>query len=398
MKHFIVNILLLVVCSLPTWCQQSELVVAKRALNNQRVEKIHERASFVVYQSKDEGGYVILSKGISGKSKLLAYVPQGRWSLETQPPMVQEWLKNLENRGTNAFMSDTTEMPNTTPQPIVHELSVPPLLTSHWHQKSPYNDLCPIIKDGNIKTVAGCVAIAAAQIVYYWRDYLPEALLKDTPTYPYGLAPVEVSIPKGTPNNWDLILDEYNKTSPQASRDAVAQLVYAIGTTSYLDYGSSTGGSTEYAATAIYLQFRLVSESEHKSAHSQESWDSLLYANLISGSPILYSGHEPENSSGHAVVVDGYDAELGLYHFNFGWGGSGDGYYTVDDSTGMDGYCDQMFCVCNIHPESLDYIDDTFILPQTGSKDIYDIFGRRHNQLIPGINIIGGKKVFLPCR
>ena len=116
--------------------------------------------------------------------------------------------------------------------------SIKTLLTCHWHQNSPYNDLAPVITDGNVKTVAGCVAIAAAQIAYYWRKDNPEYTLKDTPVYPYGAAPVTMSIPKGSPNNWKLIKDVYDKDDSPESKYAVAQLCYVLGTTSYLNYAT----------------------------------------------------------------------------------------------------------------------------------------------------------------
>ena len=68
---------------------------------------------------------------------------------------------------------------------------------------------------------------------------------------------------------------------------------------------------------------------------------------------MLYGGthyDEANNASGHAVVLDGYQAHSGLYHFNFGWGGQGDGWYTVDDETGMNGFNkDQRGCL-NFRP------------------------------------------------
>jgi hypothetical protein len=44
------------------------------------------------------------------------------------------------------------------------------ILTSHWHQRSPYNDDCPELTPGQDEhTVVGCVATAMSQIMYYWK-------------------------------------------------------------------------------------------------------------------------------------------------------------------------------------------------------------------------------------
>lgn len=43
-------------------------------------------------------------------------------------------------------------------------------LTTRWHQRSPYNDECPVLTPGSDEhTVVGCVATAAVQIMAYWR-------------------------------------------------------------------------------------------------------------------------------------------------------------------------------------------------------------------------------------
>ncbi|MBI5386535.1 MAG: C10 family peptidase [Verrucomicrobia bacterium] len=44
-------------------------------------------------------------------------------------------------------------------------------LTSHWHQGHPYNQRCPAVASSpqNERTLVGCVALAMAQIMYYWK-------------------------------------------------------------------------------------------------------------------------------------------------------------------------------------------------------------------------------------
>lgn len=227
--------------------------------------------------------------------------------------------------------------------------TIAPLLATHWHQQSPYNDMSPVIEDGNIKTVAGCVAIAASQVVFYWHRDNPEATSYDTPTYNYGKAPVTYSVPAGTPYNWSLIRNVYTGSEPQEERDAVALLVYVVGTSAWLNYGSSTGGQINDVINSFSSQFRLSGYYARKANYTQSEWEELIYNELAQGRPVLYAGSQ--NGSGHAVVIDGYDAQQQLFHFNFGYGGSGDGYYTVNDVTGMNGYCDSQSCVYGIAPQ-----------------------------------------------
>jgi hypothetical protein len=44
----------------------------------------------------------------------------------------------------------------------------------------------------------------------------------------------------------------------------------------------------------------------------------------------MHSGYNPNSGSGHAFVIDGYDSN-GLYHVNWGWGGSYDGYFQLNN-------------------------------------------------------------------
>ncbi len=44
-----------------------------------------------------------------------------------------------------------------------------PLLTTHWYQNSPYNDVCPLDASFGERSIVGCVATAMSQIVNYWK-------------------------------------------------------------------------------------------------------------------------------------------------------------------------------------------------------------------------------------
>ena len=51
------------------------------------------------------------------------------------------------------------------------------------------------------------------------------------------------------------------------------------------------------------------------------------------------TGYNEDQTAGHAIVMDGYRTSDNSFHFNFGWGGSGDGYYQlIDGSVGGYGY------------------------------------------------------------
>lgn len=345
-------LLIVAICFLPSKLEGKMLdnkimQIASAHLKTDRCSIVQETEVYSIVQRNDTTGFVIISSSDSGDARIIGYSDESIWDKNNIPNVLQDWLNQL---GNCRKLEHKTENNSALLFNLQQKETISPLLTCHWHQNSPYNDLSPVITDGNVKTAAGCVAIAAAQIAYYWRKDNPEYTLKDTPIYPYGSAPVTVSIPKGTPNNWAIIQDSYTISDSQESRYAVAQLCYVIGTTSYLNYASSTGGSINDASNALFGQYNLISTYTTKIKYSQNDWEELIYRELANGRPILCAGNDRD---GHAFVLDGYDKETDLYHFNFGWGGSGDGYYPIDDSdVAMGGYNKSQALVYNIHPKN----------------------------------------------
>jgi hypothetical protein len=53
-----------------------------------------------------------------------------------------------------------------------------------------------------------------------------------------------------------------------------------------------------------------------------------LTQNIMNALPAHLGLVDPGVTVGHNVVVDGYSSD-GFYHFNFGWGGSANGWYTM---------------------------------------------------------------------
>ena len=54
-----------------------------------------------------------------------------------------------------------------------------------------------------------------------------------------------------------------------------------------------------------------------------------LKVDLDNGCPIFYAGYTSDYKYGHAFVCDGYD-NSNKFHFNWGWNGNSNGYYTLN--------------------------------------------------------------------
>lgn len=307
----------------------------------------NNQAPLYIFNRGEDKGFVIVS-GDDCLPEVLGYTEKGDFNTSELPPALLNWIEGYSKM---IEYAQEQQMPaRIQTRSVTVKESIPPLVKAHWAQGAPYNNSCPFRKDGGGRALTGCVATAAAQVAHYWRKENPERTLAATPTYGYGDAPVTESIPAGTPLKWDLMQTQYGESTPEDMNTAVATLMSVIGTSSWLTYGASTSGQISNLVYTFSSQFNLNSTCTYKSNITQANWENMIYEELAKGWPIVYSGVSP-TQGGHAVVVDGYDATNNLFHFNFGWGGGGDGYFTVNDINGMNGFNGSQGMTHNIHPQ-----------------------------------------------
>ena len=222
-------------------------------------------------------------------------------------------------------------------KPSMRGRNVEPLLTTKWNQSWPYNKFCPeqpASWASNGHAVVGCVATAMAQIMAYWdhpvqgtgsHSYIPRC--SDCNAYP--------SYPEQSANfgettyDWANMVDKIDSNSPVEQIDAIATLSYHCGVSVDMMYDHCGKGSGAYSTsvpTAIQSYFGYAPSTVIYQVQTP-TWDDLLTESFDRGVPVYYAGRNEANG-GHAFVCDGYD-ENGLFHFNFGWGGSSDGYFTT---------------------------------------------------------------------
>ena len=222
-------------------------------------------------------------------------------------------------------------------KPAMRGQGVEPLCTTKWNQSWPYNKFCPEqsaswADHGHV--VVGCVATAMAQMMAYW-DYPTQG--QGTHTYTprcsecgqYGTYPQQTVNFGATTYDWENMVDHIDASSPVEQIDAIATLSYHCGVAVDMMYDHHGTGSGAYSTTvtnAIQSYFKYA-PTEYKYRDMTPTWDNDLRDCLDRSVPVYYSGSD-EEGYGHAFVCDGYD-ENGLFHFNFGWGGSGDGYFTT---------------------------------------------------------------------
>ena len=127
-------------------------------------------------------------------------------------------------------------------------------------------------------------------------------------------------------------------SSSYIEKQAVAELLFHAGVASNMNYGvDGSGTSSNYAEYGLkyYFDYALSLELKEKNSFSPDDWEALLREDLEDGIPIYYAGDD--GTFGHAFVCDGYQNES-YFHFNWGWEGSYDGYFYLNDLTPGYGY------------------------------------------------------------
>ena len=227
------------------------------------------------------------------------------------------------------------------------ENSVSPLVETRWNQDCYYNEYCPATSGGWWwggpcgHVYAGCVACAMAQVMKYW-DYPTTGFGSHSYTHSeYGEQSANFA---ATTYHWENMPNEV-----WSSNDAVATLMYHCGVSVNMNYGpSGSGAQSADVEVAMRSYFGYCgAKYRQKSSYTEEAWITMLKSDLDQAHPIYYSGSNGE--SGHAFVCDGYD-DNDLMHFNFGWSGSGDGFYSTYD---VNGFNQGQAIVMNLYPMNI---------------------------------------------
>ena len=218
------------------------------------------------------------------------------------------------------------------------------LCQTRWNQNYPYNYYCPSYTGpGNAggHFYAGCVATAMAQVMKVWNHPLQG---QGSHTYTSQAHPYTANHPANVPAStctanfgattydWANMPNRINSSSPQVQIDAVATLIYhcAVSVDMDWDYDGS-GSNSQLAAQSIanYFKYTNAAVYQRRANYSATVWAQKVKESLDMGWPMVYSGVEEGEPYGHAFVLDGYN-DNDLYHFNFGWSGSGDDWLTFE--------------------------------------------------------------------
>lgn len=283
------------------------------------------------------GGYIIASADDRARA-ILGRCDRGEWNPSAMPPAMRTWLSQMEEALAALSLTDE-EAPSTstTSRNKAAAVRVEPLLGDIvWGQGEPYFNECPAV--GNAHSATGCAATAMAQIMRFhqWpakgagsNSYTSETLKFDISedfsqtTYDWAhMKPAYI-----------ISSDGKNRYYTDTEAKAVARLMYHLGAASDMDYNTGASGTTEGPMIRAMLEnfsYDKGMQIYYREYFTSPEWYALLQSEIDAKRPVLMNGYSI--SGGHAFVIDGYDTSMGegYFHFNWGWNGMSNGYYSVD--------------------------------------------------------------------
>ena len=314
--------------------QQSHRAASQDAMQVKAVQSLLSRQGEPLLYAVNIGeqeGFVLVS-GDDRMRPVLGYADQGTFDEASMPDNMRGWLEG--------YAEEMRWLDAQGYQPVLQrradgniKVAIPAMIQTQWNQGAPYYYYCPL--DGTVYSVTGCAATAMAQVVYYnaMRSNMPKKLAADIPGYTtstkkFVIAPIDA---KSTTLEWSAMTATYNneQTIGEASVQAVCTLMKCCGSALEMNYAaSSSGASSEKLPMALkrYFGFDTTTRLIYRMNYSIAEWTDIIYNELKSGRPVLYTGHS--SGGGHEFVIDGYDGAE-LFHVNWGWGGDCDGHFAL---------------------------------------------------------------------
>ena len=335
---------------------------APRAAANMRLahtalQNDSQNAAFYVFNQENENGFIIVSADDRTAQDVLVYSDKGAFNIETINPNFKWWLERFAEEITVLQTIDDSEFIEPAVRKATQVTAIKPLLKNKngkeitWYQETPYNNLCPIDQRDKSRSLTGCVATAASQIMYKWR-WPEKGTGKHKYTWyncmddwcnDYKTSTLEVDFSK-TSYDWDNMLPAYEgKSYSTKQATAVATLMYHVGVSCDMWYGgdanNGSGAWTDDMAYALktYFNYKIgkfisqYSKSDYESENVKgQSVANVPYefevttdqivayfnADLEAGRPIMMGGESTQY--GHEFVCDGRDTENN-FHINWGW-------------------------------------------------------------------------------
>ena len=280
-----------------------------------------------VFDNPNGKGFVVVA-GDEIARPILGYSFENNFPKGELPESIKGWLEGLKQQINDGREKGIEPIADSRSLEDIGEVVVQ-LKTAQWSQRSPYNTYCPSINGKLAPT--GCVITATAIVMHYHQ--WPE---KGTGTLPgYTVRGTNIEMPEielGHTYDWNNMLYMYspNKYSTEQGHQ-VARLMADLGTMLQAQYGvNETGTIINFIPETLplYMDYDKSMYYTERRYYSKVDWYTLLNNELQQERPVIYAGNS-EDGAGHAFVLDGYTSKQ-FYSINWGWGGSGNGFFLLD--------------------------------------------------------------------
>ena len=274
------------------------------------------------------GGWAIIAAQSSSKP-LIAYNPTGEYEapepmqavLEANKQRIADVAKkNADYQHIGWSRAAQRKAAATNPTPDIN-----PLITVNLDQSAPFNSQCPTVSGQRV--LVGCVAVGMAQAMMVAR-YPDRPVGKYSYTDP-TVGYLSIDYDAEAPYDWDAMY----AAKETGNYNEIARLLYHCGVSVDMQYGLD--GSSAFlalVASALTRNFQYnpkLVRCEAEWNFSREEWMDLLLDELVRGRVIVYNGDSEDG--GHCWNLDGWKQATQTFHVNWGWNGSGNSYFDIDD-------------------------------------------------------------------
>lgn len=285
---------------------------------------------FYIYNLGNDAFVIVSGDDIA--EPVLAYGYEGSFRTDGMPEHVLSWLRTYAEEMSYAAEHVSRKVIAAAPaKDSSYPRQVNPIMKYNetpiqWDQNSPFNDQCPNYRGS--RSVAGCVATALGQIMYYHR--YPESgkgnKVYITDTYQISQ---EYNFANATFNFDNMLPHYYSRQYTEEQGAAVADFTHAIGVAVEMDYAPEGSGAKSLDVGAAVVKYFGYDKNIHyamRDYFTLEEWQEMLKKEISEGRPVCYAG--TSTSIGHQFVFEGYDAN-NYFYINWGWAGMSDGYFRL---------------------------------------------------------------------
>ncbi|MBN2778499.1 MAG: C10 family peptidase, partial [Bacteroidales bacterium] len=332
--------------------QKFDLKLIQTSQSDKKIEKSQFKSSSVplyyVFSINAKDGFILIAADRKVQPIIgLSYIKNGDNNFSNIPPALKDWLLFLKEQiqeilfSRNSVKLKQNDGWNKILRNFKEGISDEFLLKTSWGQSYPFSNLIKEI------VPVGCVTTGEAQIINYYR--YPFKINSIHSYLESGNAPqIGTLNSKGYPINYLKFKNHYEGNKPGTSEDfdSIDYFTYDVAVSLETDFGNYSfiggDGSSGYLKSPIhrdvveslnedylYLLAEFWSIANHPLSGLTD-WENKIKDEIIQNRPVLINSKDKNGGVQHAFICDGYSASMDKFHFNFGWYGNGDGWFSLD--------------------------------------------------------------------